>query len=124
MINICGTDPIDDIFYRYKRQKAIVVSNKNTTIFTNINEISKNLERDPKLLINFLKKYFGTNMIYKNNTLITTKTITSLEYDDAINKFIQLNILCNKCNLPETILSIGKNKTILSCKCCSNIQIL
>lgn len=117
-VNIMGLNDIIDPFYRYTMRKVIIEQLRNKTAINNLNDVAMDLDRDPLLILEFLKKRFGVNFIYKNNIATTTKT---LSYDDiwnALREFIEFFILCPACNLPETTILVGKNIK-LTCKCCS-----
>lgn len=120
-INISGLKDIDDPFYRYKMQKLKISKQKNKTIVENIDQICKELYRDPQLLIDYYKKRFGIAIIYKNNIVSITAKFDDLE--DKLNKglheFIEYYVLCSKCRLPETKLEKDKNHITLSCDCCA-----
>ncbi|ARF08902.1 translation initiation factor 2 subunit beta [Catovirus CTV1] len=117
MINIRGTKTsIDnDVFFRYKMHSPKISDQKNTKTLENLNEISKDLDRDSKLIIKFLKNKLGVNIVHKNDKLIIPKTVTYEALLNAIYDFIQELVLCPKCQLPETVL-VENNVT---CKCCS-----
>ena len=76
LINIRGKYDIVDDHYRYKMEKINITYQNNkgvTVIFNNIDAIAIALDRTPTEIIKFLKSYFGTSFVYKNNTASTTK---------------------------------------------------
>lgn len=122
-VNIQGlVNNDDDIFYRYKMEKINVISQKNKTIIDNLAAVSKDLERDPEIIITFLKKKFGAPFSYKKNILITSKPLSFDEINKELKEFIEYYVLCQQCRLPETtIIKFDKklNQIHLLCKCCS-----
>lgn len=121
MINIRGLDSQkdNDPFYRYKMEEVILVQQSTKISFNNIDNICKDLDRDPKMLVAYLKKYFKSNLAYKDNAVQTAKIISKSEMQNAIYSFIDKYVLCNKCKNPETVFNEEKKKTTLTCKACS-----
>lgn len=117
MLNIRGLDKKrdDDIFFRYKMHKPVIKEQKNNKIFENIAVISKELNRDIKILIKYIKIKIGANIIYKNNIVTLPKNITDEQILEAIYQYIDEYILCPKCQLPETVIEQDN----MQCKCCS-----
>lgn len=123
-INIRGKKEITDPFYRYKMNKVNTIKEKTKIIFTNIDQIAKDIDRNSADIITYLKKYFGTSFNYSDGKAQTTKQLTVDELQNAIYEFIEANVLCKKCSNPETQILEEKNKTIMRCKACSNLAIL
>lgn len=122
-INICGINhTVDDPFYRYQMNKLNVVSQRNTTAITNIEEVSKDIDRDPLILIEYLKCKFNITFVYKKGILTTAKNVTYDEATYAIKEFLDYYVLCSKCHLPETYYEISDNIVQIICKCCSNTE--
>lgn len=115
-INIQGLTDIDDPFYRYTMTRLNVVRQKNKTLIDNLVIVSKDLERDPEHIAKFFKKKFSVSMNYKDNQLMTTANLTSQDFETALREYIQLFVLCERCNLPETNLV----DNVLVCRCCSH----
>ena len=118
-MNIQGLKDINDPFYRYKMEKLNVVRQRNKTVINNINKVCKDLDREPNLLINFLKKKLNVALHYKNNLLTMTALITYNQFELHLREFIDYYVLCEKCTLPETILISRQDIIYLDCKCCA-----
>lgn len=118
-IKIQGIEDINDPFYRYEMTKLNVISQRTTTKIDNIEIVCKDIEREPKLLIDYFKKKFNSSFIFKKGALITTTEIPYKKFENVLREFIEYYILCEKCKLPETDLTQKGNKIILNCKCCS-----
>lgn len=121
-INIQGTTPNIDPFYRYKMEQVIISQLKNKIAFENINQIAKDLCRDPIDILKFIKTHYGSAFEYKNGVALTTKTITRDEMQNAIYIFIEKYVLCKKCKNPETIIENNKKKYFTKCLACSFYQ--
>ncbi|QKF94117.1 eukaryotic translation initiation factor eIF-2 beta [Fadolivirus algeromassiliense] len=122
-INIEGIMDVSDPFYRYTMTKLNVVRQKNKTVIDNLDLVCKDLERDPKLLIDFYKKKFSVSMIFKEGVLSTSADIAYDRFYSALREFIEYYVLCEQCKLPETIIDVKDNKMMLNCKCCSKVTI-
>lgn len=126
MINLRGINDIVDPSYRYKMQPVDMVKQKSIYVIKNINQIAKNIDRDPKMIIEFLKKKLGVQINYNNElNSAEVKNVSHDQVQKSIYEFIQYYVLCPTCCNPETVLS----KTILSkknscvfikCKACSH----
>lgn len=120
MINIRGNKEIDDSSYRYKMEEVNIVQQGALFAFTNINDISKSLNRTPEHILKFLKKTMGLLITYKNDSAqITKKDLTKNELQKVIFKYVEDNVLCEKCKNPETDIVNDKKKDYRVCKACS-----
>ena len=121
-INIQGINDIDDPFYRYTMVKPNVIRQRTKTIIDNFVIVSKDLDRDPKLIIDYFKKKFGVSFAFKDGILATTADIKYDQFMTTLRDFIEMYVLCQTCKLPETVISFSKDqsKILLTCKCCSN----
>jgi len=123
MINVRGLDDKNDSdpCFRYKMQALKLEKQKTKDVILNINDIGDNLSRDPKMLVEFLKKKFGTQMKYSATlNKIEIKGISQIDLQKAIYEFIEYFVLCPTCRNPETILRKKKENLYISCKACSH----
>lgn len=120
-INIQGINDIDDPFYRYTMTKLNVIRQRTKTVIDNLVAVSKDLDRDPKLIVDYFKKKFSVSFLFKNDILSTTTDISYDQFVMALRDFIEIYVLCGTCKLPETEILINKNKILLTCKCCPNM---
>ena len=120
LINVQGTEQNNDPFYRYKMEEVLLCNQGAEIVFLNINSICTTLHRDPQELLKFLKKYFGSQIKYKNEMAYTTKKdLTQEMLQNAIYTYIQNNVLCEQCHNPETEYVTEKKKIYRVCKACS-----
>lgn len=118
MLNIRGINNknIDlDQYYRYKMHKPNIVMERNNKIFNNIDIISKELGRESKDIIKYIKSKNGININYKNNGAILPINFDEQLLLNSLYGYIEDHVLCKKCKLPET--KIVDKKMI--CNCCS-----
>ena len=120
-INVRGLEPVIDSFYRYKMPTVNIVNQKTKSIITNINEIAQSIERNPNMIVDFLKKKFSTSMNYnKNDNTVEFKGAEIDLIQDAIYEFIEYYVLCPTCRNPETVLSNKKTGINIKCNACSH----
>jgi len=119
-INIQGINNINDLFYRYKMSPLNVVKQRNKTVIDNLNKVAADLDREPKIIIDYFKKKFNTSFTYKCDILSTPTDITYEKFESVLREFIELYVLCGTCKLPETEITLNKDKILLNCKCCYN----
>lgn len=123
LINISGLEDNNDPFYRYKRDLITIQNQKTKTAITNLDKISTDLSREPKMIIDYFKKKLGVSFTSKKGQYITPKIFTVNELEKCLREYTQDFVLCSVCSLPETDLSIDDNGNLQSkCKCCSNIH--
>ena len=119
-MNIQGINDIIDPCYRYTMTKLNVTKQKNKIIIDNLEEVCKDIDRDPNLLVNYFKKKFNTSFTYKDGTIATTRTnLTYQDFETVLREFIEFYVLCEQCKLPETEFQKNKEEILLLCKCCS-----
>lgn len=121
LVNIRGTTPNDDPYYRYKMEQVTLQQQGIKYVFSNIDTICRAIGRDPVQIIKYMRKKFGASFEYKNGEASTTKKdITSQILQDTIYAYIEENVLCKKCKNPETeIINDGK-KSYSVCKACAH----
>lgn len=118
-INIEGLNPVNDPFYRYQMEKIEVTKLRTKNSINNIDQVAYDLERDPKLLIQFLKLKFNCTLKYKDGVVQTFAKLDQVAMEKAVKEFIEYFVLCEKCRLPETQLKFRKESIYKRCKCCS-----
>lgn len=116
-MNIQGINDIDDPFYRYTMMKLNVIRQKNKTVIDNLETVAKDLERDPEQIAKFFKKKFSVSMNYKDKLLSTSANLSYHDFEVVLREYIQLYVLCERCNLPETTIE----DNTLKCRCCSHV---
>lgn len=117
---------ITDPFYRYKMPKLLAkVEGKGNgikTVVVNMTEIAKSLER-PAM---YPTKYFGcelgaqTNFDAKNERYIVNGEHDASRLQDLLDGFIKKFVLCQKCDNPETALTVRRNQINSKCKACGH----
>jgi translation initiation factor 5 len=109
-MNIRGLQDNLDPFYRYE----MAVPNLEGNRLTNLSQISKDLGRDPVLIVAFFKAKFNAACTVKGGVMVLPKMVTKQTLVEALYEFIEVFVLCPQCRLPETVLE-GRN---LDCKAC------
>lgn len=115
IINIGGDD--NDVYYRYKREQAIIKHEHDSrcTRLINIKKISEQVGTSIDKLLSYLKKKLCmqiTNEIIYGNVSVD-------DIEKYIQAFISENVLCKNCKLPE-LTCVGITKI---CKSCGHNQL-
>lgn len=128
-----GGDP-NDPSYRYKMPVIEVKiegrGNGIKTIFLNINEIAKSLNRN----VEYIMKWFGSELgsqstINKDtNKNMCIYSINGCHSDlkklqNILDQFIKKYVLCPRCKLPETYLTVVGSKIQYTCNACGTVKI-
>lgn len=114
-MNIDGsTDP----FYRYKRSKLDLEFRRDKIIIKNAGKITRELNRDIKLIAKFLNSLISTQIAIKGETIEIKKILTEGELDNYFQIFIDNYVLCKKCNNPETSINKRNNQIEMNCSAC------
>lgn len=98
---------VDDFFYRYTRhtiQVSYLSKRNGVTCITNLDQISKEIERECKDIIKFFQKKCGLSIlnnsdlnVYEINSKISVATL-----EEYLEEYISKYVLCSQCGLPET----------------------
>jgi len=125
--NIGGVDK--DKFHRYKRPVPIVKvekpgTNGVKTVIENMTAIAKALEIPPEYPTRFFGYELGSQATYEDSTDRTCTIIkgkhTLQDLDRLLEEFIKKFILCPKCKLPETKISVKKGQVRIDCRGCGH----
>lgn len=116
---------ITDDFYRYTmpilKVKIEGKGNGIRSLIPNINEIVKALNRNVDHISKFFEYELGTQSKINNNGLMIRGKHSAEVLATILDKFIDIYILCCKCQNPETLLHPKKDKIISKCKACGNV---
>lgn len=119
-LNIQGKTDIIDPFYRYKMPKMVIIKQRTKTCIDNFDDVCKSLHRESTMVKDYMKKKLGANLQHKDGKLYTTAPIDYDSVFDILKDFIDDYVLCDKCDLPETVAIIKNKKVKLCCNCCSH----
>ena len=116
MENICksGGSAENDVFYRYKMPTVRTQVKGNGTIILNIDQIALALDRSPVTIMSFIGKRLGTASS-KNEF---RGVFTASQIKRYLQEYIEVNVLCGKCENPETIVTPKGRQ----CKACGHIS--
>tara|TARA_B100000575_G_scaffold294576_1_gene311675 strand:+ start:5281 stop:5778 length:498 start_codon:yes stop_codon:yes gene_type:complete len=126
-INIIGTNTNDDPSFRYKMPRITVKyegrGNGKKTCLTNLKDVAESLHRTPDEIIKFMGIDIGAQSKYieKEQCHILNGHHIISDINNSLNKYIDIFVICPKCNLPEIPKYKVKNKTIkMKCLACGN----
>jgi len=102
-INVNGSD---DPHYRYKMEPIetnTIAKNGGTTIIVNSEYIAKDIYRTVKNLKTCFSKGLGSKVDIIDGQLNIPGNHKVLVLQDILQKYIRINVLCEKCFNPETL---------------------
>ena len=111
-LNVNGSD---DPFYRYKMPAlavTIIELNGGTTVITNIDAVAAAIYRKSADLKAHFQKQLSRNAQIKPTGLHVSGRLTAPVLQAALQKYIQTQVLCDRCGCPETH---GKTKSCSAC---------
>ena len=114
-----------DPYERYKMPVIQCRKSNNKLIIENIDSISQSLNRTSILISHFYKIEYSTQVQYNVKTKsceISKNDIITSDLQNKLNTFINIFVLCEECNNPETILKVNKEKEYIkqSCSACGH----
>jgi translation initiation factor 5 len=110
-----------DPFARYTRPTIKIKIEGHKTLITNIKDISKSLNSDPQNISKFFSHEVCAQTKYndKLGNMIINGNYTQPYLTQILNKYIELYVLCEQCNIPEVRLTLNKNKKVIGmCDSC------
>ena len=107
---------------RYQMPAAECRSQKNNkTYFTNIEDISKDLNRTSEELLKFLGYHLNTQTNTSQNSFNGVYTTEKMQ--ESVYDYIRSYVLCPTCNNPETKVFVSKSKKLkVGCIACGANQ--
>jgi len=122
--NIGGDN--QDLSYRYKMPRLVTKvegrGNGIKTRLVNVADVGKALHRDPA----YITKYFGCELgaQAKINAKILEYIVNGAHdtstFDSLLDSFIEKYVLCPKCKLPETDLTVKRGSIFATCNACGD----
>jgi len=125
--NIGGTEK--DAFHRYKRPELKTKvekpgTNGVKTVIENMSAIAKALRVPPEYPTRFLGYELCTQATYEDSSDRTCTVVkgkhTEKDLDKALDEFIKKFVLCPRCKLPETKISVKKGQVRINCAGCGH----
>ncbi|KAF9763366.1 Eukaryotic translation initiation factor 5 [Nosema granulosis] len=107
-----------DLHYRYKMPRiSIQHSGGSKTILVNLQEVSSSLKRDPLHILKYISYDLATQTKVDSKKYIVNGKHDARRIQDCIFDFIDLFVLCSKCENPETFYvdAGGLSKECLAC---------
>ncbi|MDD3263667.1 MAG: translation initiation factor IF-2 subunit beta [Candidatus Nanoarchaeia archaeon] len=111
--------PVDAISKeRFEIPKVTGHLRGNNTVVTNIQQVSKDLNREMDQLLKFLLKELATSAKFQGNSLVFNRRIPASSLNEKIKKFADVFVLCKTCGKPDTEIIKERNLTFIKCNAC------
>jgi translation initiation factor 2 beta subunit (eIF-2beta)/eIF-5 len=123
-INITGTRPNSDAYFRYTMPSLSLSyegrGNGKKTVLLNLKDVSDALDRPLETIVRYFSIELSAQCRKESDSSRVTinGVFTAEQLLHTLNTYIDTFVLCPKCHLPETLLSIKKDILRHKCKSC------
>lgn len=120
-INIGG---VKDDHYRYTMEKMITKiesrGNGIKTVIVNMTNVAKDLKVPADYPTKYFSAVLGASNESKDGKFVIKGSFTQTHLEGVLQEFIRKFVLCPKCSLPETDMTVKGDMVHLDCKACSH----
>lgn len=109
---------VTDRHYRYMMPELECTCETTRTQLSNLEAISKSLERDPDLILRYLSNSLGCQNLKIDNKYYLVGNVDLKRVSPKLFDFIDRFVLCFKCRNPETEFVIDDGVLKRSCRSC------
>uniref|UniRef100_A0A7S3V5E2 W2 domain-containing protein n=1 Tax=Chaetoceros debilis TaxID=122233 RepID=A0A7S3V5E2_9STRA len=126
IINISGTNPVEDPSYRYKMPSVMgKIEGKGNgikTVIVNVYDLALSLHRDPGEVNKFFGCEMGAQTTYNetDDRAVVNGAHSDGELQGCVHKYVEKFVLCPNCGLPETEYKIKQGCIWHRCKACGS----
>lgn len=103
---------------RFELPKAKGHLEGNKTIISNFSSIANTLRRDEGHILKFLLKSLATLGKKEHDRLILGSRVNSVLFNQKIEEYVNLYVMCKECNRPDTKLLKEQNVHYVVCQAC------
>ncbi len=90
----------------------------NKTVLSNLFQIAQHLGRRPEHLIKYLSREMGMPAEIKGNFVIFTGKGSSARFNEKIEAYTEIFVVCKECRKPETTMKKEGSIYIIKCQAC------
>ncbi len=90
----------------------------NKTILVNVGAIADLVRRKPEHILKFLQRELATPGRFEGRRLVFGRKLASKMINEKVAKYVEVFVLCPKCNKPETKLLNENGKVVKKCLAC------
>ena len=103
---------------RFQLPDVDVIYEGKTTVLRNFGDIVDLIRREPDQILGTLLKELGTAGTLEGRRVVFKGRVAAKAIDDKIKGFVELFVLCQECNRPDTHLIKEGRTIILECEAC------
>jgi translation initiation factor 2 subunit 2 len=103
---------------RFQLPEMDVIYEGKTTVFRNFGDIVDLIRREPSQVLGFLLKELGTAGTQDGRRVVFKGRVASKAIEDRIKNFVEMYVLCQECNRPDSHLNKEGRTVILECEAC------
>jgi translation initiation factor 5 len=126
-LNISNQSKATDPFYRYK-MPGLEIKNEGKgkkTAIVNITSVADALKRPVNCILPFFQTKLGTSVTFdkKESKAFIGGIFPAKVLQEYLQQYIEQFILCEKCQNPETLITISKKGVKYNCQACGHSDI-
>jgi len=103
---------------RFQLPEMDVIYEGKTTVFRNFGDIVDLIRREPAQVLGFLLKELGTAGTQDGRRVVFKGRVPAKSIEDRIKSFVEMYVLCQECNRPDSHLIKEGRTVILECEAC------
>lgn len=90
----------------------------NKTILINIFSIADLVARQPEHILKYLQRELATPGYFQEKRLVFGRKLTSQMINEKLQRYVEIFVLCDQCQKPDTTLLMEEGKLIKKCTAC------
>lgn len=103
---------------RFQLPDVDVIYEGKTTVLRNFGDLVDQIRREPEQILGTLLKELGTAGSLDGRRVVFKGRVAAKAIEDKIRSFVELYVLCQECNRPDTHLNKEGRTIILECEAC------
>ena len=103
---------------RFQLPDVDVIYEGKTTVLRNFGDLVDQIRREPEQILGTLLKELGTAGSLDGRRVVFKGRVAAKAIEDKIRGFVELYVLCQECNRPDTHLNKEGRTIILECEAC------
>ncbi|MEM2870663.1 MAG: translation initiation factor IF-2 subunit beta [Thermoplasmata archaeon] len=103
---------------RFQLPELDIIYEGKSTVFRNFGDIVDQIRREPGHVLGYLLKELGTAGTLDGRRVVFKGRVAAKAIEDRIKSFVEMYVLCQECNRPDTHLHKEGRTVVLECEAC------
>ncbi|MEM4729317.1 MAG: translation initiation factor IF-2 subunit beta [Thermoplasmata archaeon] len=103
---------------RFQLPELDIIYEGKSTVFRNFGDIVDQIRREPGHVLGYLLKELGTAGTLDGRRVVFKGRVAAKAIEDRIRSFVEMYVLCQECNRPDTHLHKEGRTVVLECEAC------